>query len=167
MWLLKNYSIFWRIFWTGMILSSSWVKLNKKVKKEICHPGDRTQAKKPNDFQKMISVGFRLTIAALCITDWMYGVLGRVLEFNPYQCQNCINVVQCCVKLAVLNFSNLVTAFSSLFERLLWGCALSWSLATSKSQSHQKTRGSFFEKVISPRGILTPFFYPLSQGDCQ
>ncbi len=41
-----------------MILSISWVKLNKKVKKEICHPGDRTQAKKLNDFQKMISVDF-------------------------------------------------------------------------------------------------------------
>ncbi len=66
MWLFKNYSIFWRIFCIGMILSSSWVKLNKKVKKEICHPGSRTQAKKSNDFQKMISVGFRLTIAALC-----------------------------------------------------------------------------------------------------
>jgi hypothetical protein len=48
-----------------MILSSSFVKLNKKVKKKVCHPGDRTQAKKPNDFQKMILVGFRLTIAAL------------------------------------------------------------------------------------------------------
>jgi hypothetical protein len=51
-----------------MILSSSWVKLNKKVKKEICHPGDRTQAKKSNDVQKMISVGFWLTIAALWST---------------------------------------------------------------------------------------------------
>jgi hypothetical protein len=45
-------------FRTGMILSSSWIKLSKKVKKEICHPGDRTQAKKSNDFQKMISVDF-------------------------------------------------------------------------------------------------------------
>jgi hypothetical protein len=33
-------------------------QLNKKVKKKICHPGDRTQAKKSNDFQKMISVDF-------------------------------------------------------------------------------------------------------------
>ncbi len=54
----KNYSIFRRNFWTGMILSSSWVKLNNKSKKKICHPGDRTQAKTSNDFQKMISVDF-------------------------------------------------------------------------------------------------------------
>ncbi len=63
---LKNYLLFQQNFYIGMILSSSWVKLNKKVKKEICHSGDRTQAKKSNDFQKMISVKFRLTIAALC-----------------------------------------------------------------------------------------------------
>ncbi len=50
-------------FWLKILFSqrvfnilASWVKLNKKVKKEICHPGDRTQAKKSNDFQKMISV---------------------------------------------------------------------------------------------------------------
>jgi hypothetical protein len=49
-----------------MILSSSWVKLNKKVKKEICHPGDRTQTKMSNDFQKMISVDFGQPFAALC-----------------------------------------------------------------------------------------------------
>ncbi len=57
-------------FWTGMILGSSWVKLNKKVKKEICHPGDRTQAKKSNDFQKMISVDFGQPFAAL----WSYHI---------------------------------------------------------------------------------------------
>ncbi len=33
-------------------------QINKKVRKEICHPGDRTKAKKSNDFQKMISVDF-------------------------------------------------------------------------------------------------------------
>jgi hypothetical protein len=48
-----------------MILSSSLVKLNKKVKKEICHPGNRTQAKKSNNFQKMISVDFGQAFAAL------------------------------------------------------------------------------------------------------
>ncbi len=89
MWLLKNYSIFWRNFWTGMILSSSWVKLTKKVKKEICHPGNRTPAKKSNDFQKMISVDFGQPFAALWIRfggyldiSWVQILMKVISQFD-------------------------------------------------------------------------------------
>ncbi len=70
-------------------------------------------------------------------------------EFDPTQCQNRTNVVQCCVK---------------FFSHCLNDCeVVRWADHSEHQISNPfETRGSFFEKVISPWRILVPLHFFVS-----
>jgi hypothetical protein len=73
-------------------------------------------------------------------------------EWNPTQCQNSTNVVQCCVKFSF--HCGVVHRADHLPLQI---------------SNPSDTRGSFFEKVISSRRILVPFLFFIfwtSQGVC-
>jgi hypothetical protein len=51
------------------------------------------------------------------------------------------------------------TVFFSLFERQLWGCALSCSLATPKSQTHLKLGEVSLRRSYPHEGFLVPLHF--------